>query len=114
LVRVWNVALPLHPEFGTEPNVYYVPPLAPPRFDENGEIDEENPRIPIEYLRSLFGPAVDGALAKLKAEMEAARRGERSELMDILIAYRWQDMFKPFVQDPGELERPPVGGQARR
>ena len=108
LVRKWKVAIPLHPEFGTEPNVYYVPPLAPPRFDEHGEIDEDNPRIPTEYLRSLFGPDVDGALATLKGEMEKARAGERSELMDLLIAYRWQDMFKPFVQDPGELERPQV------
>ena len=108
LVSEWNVALPLHPEFGTQPNVYYIPPLSPPRFDENGEIDEANPRIPMEYLRSLFGPAVDGALATLKEEMEKARRGEQSELIDTLIAYRWQEMFKPFVQDPGELERPPV------
>ncbi len=107
-MRVWGVALPLHPEFGTKPNVYYVPPLAPPRFDENGDIDEDNPRIPMEYLRSLFGPEVDGALETLKGEMEKARRGERSELTDILIAYHWQDMFRPFVQDPGELERPPV------
>jgi ethylbenzene hydroxylase subunit beta/complex iron-sulfur molybdoenzyme family reductase subunit beta len=62
----------------------------------------------MEYLRSLFGPAVDGALATLKEEMAKTRAGEKSELMDILIAYRWQDMFKPFVQDPGELERPPA------
>ena len=34
LVKVWKVAIPLHPEYGTEPNVYYVPPLSPPRFDE--------------------------------------------------------------------------------
>jgi len=108
LVNTWKVAIRLHPEFGTEPNVYYVPPLAPPRFDEHGEIDEENPRIPMEYLRSLFGPDVDGALATLKQEMEKARKGEKSELMDTLIAYRWQDMFIPFVNDPGELERPPV------
>jgi ethylbenzene hydroxylase subunit beta/complex iron-sulfur molybdoenzyme family reductase subunit beta len=108
LVHKWKVALPLHPEYGTQPNVYYVPPLAPPRFDENGDIDEENPRIPMEYLRSLFGPEVDQALTTLRQEMEKARRGERSELMDILIAYRWQDMFKPFVKDPGELDRPQV------
>ena len=106
LVKTWKVAIPLHPEFGTEPNVYYVPPLAPPRFDENGEIDEENPRIPMEYLRSLFGPAVDQALATLKLEMEKTRQGGKSELMDILIAYKWQNMFIPFVEDPGELSRP--------
>jgi ethylbenzene hydroxylase subunit beta/complex iron-sulfur molybdoenzyme family reductase subunit beta len=108
LVKVWNVALPLHAEYGTEPNVYYVPPLSPPSFDENGEIDEFQPRIPAEYLRSLFGAAVDSALETLRREMERARKGERSELMDILIAYRWQDMFAPFVADPGALDRPTV------
>ena len=106
LVKTWKVAIPLHPEFGTQPNVYYVPPLAPPRFDENGDIDDENPRIPMEYLRSLFGPAVDQSLETLKSEMEKTRAGEKSELMDTLIAYKWQDMFVPFVEDPGELTRP--------
>ena len=52
----WRI--PLHPEYGTDPNVFYVPPIAPPRFDENGEIDESKPRIPDEYLISLFGPKV--------------------------------------------------------
>lgn len=108
LVNVWKVAIRLHPEFGTQPNVYYVPPLAPARFDENGDVDEENPRIPMDYLRSLFGPDVDRALATLKLEMEKARQGEKSELMDLLIAYQWQNMFIPFVEDPGELTRPTV------
>ena len=108
LVHVWKVALPLHAEWNTLPNVYYVPPLAPYRFDEKGDIDETNPRIPIDYLRGLFGPEVDGALGTIKAEREKAARGERSELMDVLIAYRWVDMFKPFVQNPAELHRPPV------
>ena len=31
LVHVRKVALPLYPQFGTEPNVYYVPPRWAPR-----------------------------------------------------------------------------------
>ena len=34
LVRTWRVALPLHPEYGTEPNVYYIPPWAPFAYDD--------------------------------------------------------------------------------
>jgi nitrate reductase beta subunit len=43
-----NVALPLYPQFGTEPNVYYIPPRWAPR----------------NYLKQLFGPAVDTAIER--------------------------------------------------
>jgi nitrate reductase beta subunit len=46
LVRVEKVALPLYPQFGTEPNVYYIPPRWVPR----------------PYLRQMFGPGVDHAI----------------------------------------------------
>ena len=47
LVHVKKVALPLFPQFGLEPNVYYVPPL----------------NVPREFLLQMFGPNVDAALA---------------------------------------------------
>jgi ethylbenzene hydroxylase subunit beta/complex iron-sulfur molybdoenzyme family reductase subunit beta len=104
LVEQYKVALPLHPEYGTSANVFYVPPLAPPRFDENGDIDESQPRIPTEYLLSLFGPKVLDALETLKAEMVRTRAGQKSELLDILIAYRWKGMFRGFDRDPASIE----------
>jgi steroid C-25 hydroxylase beta subunit len=103
LVEEWKVALPLHAEFGTKPNVYYVPPLAPPSLNGNGDVDESKARIPIEYLRSLFGPGVDGALDLLKSEIEKKRRKEDSELMNTLIARRWQELLGPFPKDPSEV-----------
>lgn len=48
LVHIEKVALPLYPQFGTEPNVYYIPPRWAPR----------------EYLRQMFGPGVDDAIEK--------------------------------------------------
>jgi nitrate reductase beta subunit len=48
LVKVAKVALPLYPQFGTEPNGYYIPPRWVPR----------------EYLRQMFGPGVDGAIER--------------------------------------------------
>jgi len=103
LVEEWQVALPLHPEFGTGPNVFYVPPLAPPRLNPDRSFDESTPRIPIEYLESLFGPGVQQALDTLRNEMERKKRGEPSELIDTLIVYRWQDLFGPFTADPAEI-----------
>jgi ethylbenzene hydroxylase subunit beta/complex iron-sulfur molybdoenzyme family reductase subunit beta len=47
----------------------------------------------MEYLRSLFGPAVDEALITLHFEMEKKQEGKESELMDLLIAREWKSLF---------------------
>jgi ethylbenzene hydroxylase subunit beta/complex iron-sulfur molybdoenzyme family reductase subunit beta len=107
LVNVWKVAIRLHPEFGTEPNVYYVPPLSPPKFDEDGDVIEGSERVPREYLESLFGPDVNRVLETLKDEIERTRRGEKSEMLDALIAHEWKSLFGGFTKDPGTLNRPP-------
>jgi ethylbenzene hydroxylase subunit beta/complex iron-sulfur molybdoenzyme family reductase subunit beta len=99
-----RVAIPLHPDFGTEPNIFYVPPLAPPRFDEKGEIDESKPRIPNEYLVGLFGPDVLRVLDLLKSEIEKVRAGGKSEMLHLLIGYRWHEMFGGFDRDPATIE----------
>ncbi len=51
LVKVAQVALPLYPQFGTEPNIYYIPPRWAPR----------------EYLRQMFGPGVETAIERYTA-----------------------------------------------
>jgi nitrate reductase beta subunit len=48
LVHTEKVALPLYPQFGTQPNVYYIPPRWVPR----------------PYLRQMFGPGVDLAIER--------------------------------------------------
>ena len=106
LIKVWRVALPLHPERGTQPNVYYVPPLSPPQFDEDGEVIEGSERIPREYLESLFGVDVHRVLEMLKGEVAKTRGGEKSEILDTLIAYQWKSMFGGLTRDPGKLKRP--------
>lgn len=46
LVHIRKVALPLFPQFGLEPNVYYIPPI----------------HVPASFSRQLFGPGVDAAV----------------------------------------------------
>ncbi|MBI3665296.1 MAG: hypothetical protein HY236_03580 [Acidobacteria bacterium] len=46
LIRERHVALPLYPQFGTEPNGYYIPPRWVPRA----------------YLEQMFGPGVQHAI----------------------------------------------------
>lgn len=95
LVHKYKVALPLRPDFETQPNVYYIPPLFdPPKLDDNMAPIDNSRRVPIEYLELLFGKEVHQAFETLRKEMEKRARGEESELMDILIAYSHRDMFR--------------------
>jgi nitrate reductase beta subunit len=48
LVKVAKVALPLYPQFGTQPHGYYIPPRWVPR----------------DYLKQMFGPGVDDAVGR--------------------------------------------------
>ena len=95
LVKKSKVALPLRPDYGTEANVYYVPPTeAPPKFDAHGKIIEGSTRIPPEVLERLFGKEVHEAAKTLKAEMKKRKETGESELMDLLIAYKHEEMFR--------------------
>ena len=78
---------------GLEPNVFYGPPMSPSAMDAKGRPTGE-PRIPTAMLEGLFGPRVREALATVEAERAKRKRGEASELMDILIAYDWNESFQ--------------------
>jgi nitrate reductase beta subunit len=103
LVDVYKVALPLHPEWNTEPNVFYVPPISAFVVRPDGSIDESQRRIPLSYLESLFGPQVGPALSTLEEEMGKRRRGQPSDLMTTLIAYKWHELLGPFDRDPATI-----------
>ncbi len=95
LVNKFKVALPLHEEYGTQPNVFYVPPLAgPKKYDKDGRQIEGSDRIPLGYLESLFGPRVSEVQETLKKEIQKKKDGQPSELMDLLIAYKHSEMFR--------------------
>jgi hypothetical protein len=104
LVDQWEVALPHHPEFNTEPNVFYVPPLAPFRVAPDGTIQEGDRRIPLDFLESQFGSSVGDAIGTLEKEMARRRNGEPSELMDTLIGYRWEEFLGPFTAEPADID----------
>ncbi len=89
LIKHFQVALPLHPEYRTMPMVWYIPPLSPmvDLLREQGH-DAEAPgnlfaaidalRIPVSYLAELFTAGdtrvVTGVLQRLAA-MRAYMRG---------------------------------------
>ncbi|MFB6071061.1 MAG: 4Fe-4S dicluster domain-containing protein [Halanaeroarchaeum sp.] len=98
LVEQYEVALPLHPEYQTDPNIYYIPPFAPPQIDEQGETTEYE-RIPRDYLEDLFGEGVDDALETIAREREKVERGGSSELMDLLTSKNPANQYRLEVFD---------------
>jgi nitrate reductase beta subunit len=51
LVRIRKIAKPLYPQYGTEPNVYYIPPV----------------HVPRDFLGQLFGPGVEEAVTTYRS-----------------------------------------------
>ncbi len=78
LVKVEKVALPLYPQFGTQPNGYYIPPRWAPRG----------------YLHQMFGPGVDEAIKRYTAPSR--------ELLAVLQLFRsTQSIISKYEVIPG-------------
>lgn len=96
LIDVYKVALRLHPEFGTEPNLWYIPPLSPAMSGGSAK------RIPVELLAGMFGDNCSQTLAErttrinqIFTTLENARMsGGTSELARILTAYSEADRIQ--------------------
>jgi len=97
LVHVRKVALPLFPQFGLEPNVYYIPPL----------------HTPAGFLRQLFGPGVDAAVSTYRS---AANDPDLAGLLALFgstdrIVRRWtrqDEWITGFSEDGAEVVRVPL------
>ncbi len=115
LVNQYKVALPLRPDFGHGANVYYVPPFIRPSQLGADNRPTNAPDIPIELLREYFGPDVDSALATLRKHRADAAAGTLSELMELLIIFKWADAFEPFsVAAPIDpIEHPEMSAKVR-
>ena len=97
LVHIRKVALPLYPQLGLEPNVYYIPPR----------------HVPRPYLAQMFGPGVDQAIATYN---KAADDPDLSALLALFgstewVMPRWKrvgDTVMGLREDGRELVRVPV------
>jgi hypothetical protein len=91
--------------------VYYVPPFNPPRRANYGKSILDDPRIPLGYLKYLFGPEVENVLRRLEGELAKAQAGQQSEILQLLIGrnadvrYRIVDAktMEPFENTPTQL-----------
>ena len=51
LIHIRKLALPLYPQFGLEPNIYFIPPI----------------HVPMAYLMQMFGPRASAAVKNYKS-----------------------------------------------
>lgn len=89
LIKVAKVALPLYPQFGTEPNIYYIPPRWVPRA----------------YLRQMFGPGVDEAIERYTAPSR--------ELLAVLQLFRISQtaIFRYEIQEGEKIFETEINGK---
>jgi nitrate reductase beta subunit len=87
-VKRWELALPLHPEFRTLPNVFYVPPLLPLFAERSGDVSRtadgffttgEKARLPLAYLAELFSAGNEAPVAEALRKLAALRLWRRAE-----------------------------------
>ncbi len=86
-VKVWNLALPLHPEFRTLPMLFYIPPLLPVlaaveqgRYDivERGYFGSvQDARVPLRYLANLFSAGAEEPVEECYRKLLAVRIHQR-------------------------------------
>ncbi|MBS4026689.1 MAG: nitrate reductase subunit beta, partial [Clostridia bacterium] len=82
LVKEYQLALPLHPEFRTVPSLFYVPPLLPVIGADNGGVyrtaedffsSVESARMPIKYLTNLFAAGNESMVEEVYKKLVAVR-----------------------------------------
>jgi len=86
----WKIAFPLHPEYRTQPMVWYVPPLSPimafagnETTGKNGILpDIEKLRIPNKYLANMFTAGDEKPVVAALQKMLAMRAWMRSKIVD--------------------------------
>ena len=82
-LKVWGIALPLHPEYRTLPNLFYVPPLLPALASTDGGKYEttsaslwgtiEQSRVPMQYMANLFTAGDTTKVAEVMKKLMAVR-----------------------------------------
>ena len=94
MVKEWEIALPLHPEFRTLPSLFYIPPESPVANADSGRegydmvgtgsvlpsLDEF--RIPIQYLSRMLAAGNDEEVEKALLRQLAVREFRRLERVE--------------------------------
>ena len=112
-VKVWKLALPLHPEFRTMPMLFYVPPLLPVTasmedgiYDTSGDFFSplEKARLPIRYMASLFAAGDEQKVVEVYRKMIAMRIYKRAQTVGDISAEKAAKTLEEAATTPEEIE----------
>lgn len=94
MVKDWEIALPLHPEFRTLPSLFYIPPESPVATEDSEQSNYdmvggetvlpnlEEFRIPIEYMASMLAAGNVEEVRKALLRQLAVRNFRRNERVE--------------------------------
>jgi nitrate reductase / nitrite oxidoreductase, beta subunit len=119
-VKVWDLALPLHPEYRTMAMMYYIPPLSPVvsvieedlfRLDLSPEEHDfelfhrlDAARMPVKYLANLFTGGNEEIIHGVLRKMLAVRVYMRRKTVDGVIDEATIELLKDAGTSPDEAE----------
>ena len=112
-VKKWKIALPLHPEFRTIPNLFYVPPMLPAMasVDSEGTYNStseslfagiDKSRLPMKYLASLFSAGDTERVRNVLRKLLAVKLHRRGVTVGDLKDEEIQNAMKDVGMDPHE------------
>jgi nitrate reductase beta subunit len=119
-VKVWDLALPLHPEYRTMAMMYYIPPLSPVvsvieedlfRLDIASEDHDfelfhrlDAARLPIKYLANLFTAGDEDIIRGVLSKLLAVRTYMRRKTVDGVIDEATIALLQEAGTSPEEAE----------
>ncbi|MGH9467722.1 MAG: nitrate reductase subunit beta [Terriglobales bacterium] len=112
-VKVWKLALPLHPEWRTLPMLFYVPPLLPVLataseggYEMTGDLfpSLESIRIPMRYLASLFSAGDEAPVRHAYQKLMAGRLYLRAETVGDVPREQVERALADAATNPEELQ----------
>jgi nitrate reductase / nitrite oxidoreductase, beta subunit len=112
-VKLWKLALPLHPEWRTLPMLFYVPPLLPVTATLNRgcyELDTdffsslESARLPIRYMASLFSAGDESKVIAVYRKLLGVRIYKRAQTVGDISMEKAKQALEEAQMTPQEVE----------
>jgi nitrate reductase / nitrite oxidoreductase, beta subunit len=112
-VKVWKLALPLHPEFRTMPMLFYVPPLLPVMATMGDSGYEtapdlfsslESARLPLRYMAQLLAAGGTGEVEAVYRRLIAGRLFKRAQSVGDVAGLTVREAIEAASTSAEELE----------